>query len=468
MRRPAAGGQIFLRRTLVWAAVLLLTGGLIALVIGPVWFRSYLGGEGFRQVLSQATSRALRAKGEYEPLRHAGSTIYSDRFAAVGGAKAAFQTLVADQARAEFNLGGLWRGSWQIDDVQVQRLQVSFRQRPELRGRIEEELDDRRSPPRGSGFFPAWLPARVDLKKATVQEALLEWGDTPGQAGSLRGTRLEISPQGSAWNIVGTGGTLVQGSLPPLTLREVRLRHQGPSLFITDAQLAYGEGGTVGASGEAVFGDRLDLRIQLNGIPLTPFLQENWRLRLTGKAGGDIRVLMPLSGAGAADVQGTVTITEGHLTALPVLDQIALFTRTQQFREIALTKVSARFVQKIDRLNVTEFTAESEGLIRVEGAFTIGNGEINGAFEVGVTAASLQWLPGSQAKVFTVARGGYLWTPMRLSGPLQNPTDDLRPRLAAAAGDAVIEGVEAVARDAAKGVLESPRRVFDLFDQLIR
>jgi hypothetical protein len=75
-----------------------------------------------------------------------------------------------------------------------------------------------------------------------------------------------------------------------------------------------------------------------------------------------------------------------------------------------------------------------------------------------VTPSSLQWLPGSQAKVFTESRGGYVWAPMRLSGPANKPNEDLTKRLAAAAQGAAIEAVQDAAGkavDAGKSAVKS-------------
>ena len=86
---------------------------------------------------------------------------------------------------------------------------------------------------------------------------------------------------------------------------------------------------------------------------------------------------------------------------------------------------------------------------------------IDGTFQVGVTPGSLQWLPGSQAKVFTESRGGYVWAPMRLTGPANKPNEDLSKRLIAAAQGAAIEAVQDAAgqavktgKDALKGALD--------------
>jgi hypothetical protein len=100
---------------------------------------------------------------------------------------------------------------------------------------------------------------------------------------------------------------------------------------------------------------------------------------------------------------------------------------------------------------------EAEGLIRVEGSYTVENGEIAGIFEVGLTSATLQWIPGSQEQIFTTSRDGYRWTEMKLSGPVAHPVDDLTPRLVAAAGNAVIQGatgVEGAVKKAAQSALD--------------
>jgi hypothetical protein len=181
----------------------------------------------------------------------------------------------------------------------------------------------------------------------------------------------------------------------------------------------------------------------------------DWRKRLDGNLYGDVHVRSPMPMTGAPDLEGSLSLTQGRLEALPVLDQIATFTRSQQFRTLALSTASGDFKRKGDKLEVTNFIAESKGLIRIEGAFTVQNSLMDGTFQVGVTPGSLQWLPGSQGKVFTASREGYLWTSMRLTGPVDSPTEDLTPRLVAAAQGAIIEGVEKTIKDPAGTVLDT-------------
>jgi hypothetical protein len=137
-----------------------------------------------------------------------------------------------------------------------------------------------------------------------------------------------------------------------------------------------------------------------------------------------------------------------------VLDQLGVFAHTERFRQMELTRATASFSSEPGRLEVRNFVAEAEGLIRVEGDYTVRNGEIDGTFQVGLTPETLQWIPGSQDSIFTVSRDGYLWTPMRLTGPATHPVDDLTPRLIAAAGTGVIKGVQGTVEKAAQGILD--------------
>ena len=234
-------------------------------------------------------------------------------------------------------------------------------------------------------------------------------------------------------------------------MQALALRYRAPSLFVNNAEFRQGGIGSVKATGEINFAERLDLQVAIKEVNLTPFLAEDWRVRLKGQLSGDlsIRSPLPLPAAGP-EIAGSLSLARGELTALPVLDKIALFTRTEEFRRINLSRCSGDFRQAGQKLRVTKFLAEAEGLIRIEGDFTIERAQIDGTFQVGVTPNKLAFLPGSQEKVFLEARGGYVWTTMRLTGPLNNPQEDLTARLTKALGDTVIEKVEEVVKDPLK------------------
>lgn len=429
-------------RLVLWAIpvffVLLVVGFFVAKSV----IDSYLRSEKFRQFVAKKAGATLHSDAEMSPLTYSGSTIFADGFRAKGGPDAAFSELQIEQIRTEIGLR-FFEKAWRVEQFEVQRIRVDL-DGPRINRPMEPAASPLSAPP-AEHTSNGWLPNRVEIGKATVHDTQLTWKD-----GGLRGTAFEVEPHEGSWQIAGHGGTITYGKLPPLEVSNVRLRYREPSLFVNSAELRQAGGGSLMATGEIDFTRELNLQLTLVNVGITPYLSDDWRLRTRGNLSGEVTVKSALPTRGGPQISGSVRITQGELTALPVLDEIATFTRTQQFRRLNLSKAQGDFTQDDSGLSVKNFVAESDGLIRVEGAFTIANGLIDGTFQVGVTPSSLQWLPGSQAKVFTESRGGYVWAPMRLTGPANKPNEDLSPRLVAAAQGAVIEGVQNAAGEAVK------------------
>ncbi len=438
-----------LRRLLAWGVPLLLVLAVVAVFAGKAAVAAYLRSESFRAFLARKVGSSLHAQVEVTPLDFTGLNMFCDRLHARGEKDAAFAELRLDGVRAELSARRFFDRVWQVESVDVERLDWM------LDGsRIESPaIPVSKTVPRQGGL----LPNRVEIAQAQVREATVRWA-----AGGIAGVALQFTPQDGGWKIAGAGGKIEQAGLPALDVQRVRLLYRAPSLFVQEAELRQPAGGAVNVTGEVNFEQMADLRATLSGIALAPFLAEDWRVRLRGEVSGEVTVHTPLPARAPPEIRGTLTLAQGQLEALPVLDEIAVFTRTQQFRQLTLTRASADFRHTGDKLAVSNFVAEAAGLMRIEGSFTVEHAAIDGAFEVGVTASSLQWLPGSQERVFTASRGGYLWTPMHLTGPLAQPRDDLTPRLVAAAGGAVIDTARGAVQDTIKTGKDVLKSALDL------
>ena len=403
--------------------LLLLAGYFVA----RMWIASYLRSDDFRRFVSRATAHTLKAEGEFAPLHFTGMNIYSDGFKARGSEEAAFSGFALDQIRADLSLRRWRERVWQVDRIEAQRVEVH------LDGsRIALERTPQKAPAPTTGHKPGggWLPNRLEIATAAIKEVNLSW-----DGGSLRRMSVVANQKETGWEITGTGGRIEHGALPGADLVAMRLHYKEPSIFVQNAEIRQGAAGTISVEGEVRTGEEIDLRAKLAGIDLTPFLNSDWRLRLHGKVAGDVRVQHSLNTGNGPVISGSLQLSEGQIEALPVLNEIANFTTLQRYRRLTLSRASADFRHENGTLRATNFVVESDGLIRIEGGFTIAKGIIDGAFQVGVAAS------GAESRVFTEARGGYVWTPMRLQGPLESPGEDLSPRLAAAAGGAVIEKV---------------------------
>lgn len=437
----------------LWAVPALAVLALGSVFVAKRAIDAYLHSERFRAFLAQKAGGTLHAEAEVAPLHFDTAHLYTDSFAARGTASAKFSALQLDGLRAELSWGRFFEHVWQVDQLDVQRLRVDL-DGPRIAAPAAAPVVREKA---AAANRSRWLPDRVEVGNATVRDTQLVWAD-----GSMRGTALQLKPLDGGWNIEGAGGTLAHGKLPPLTVQRLDLDYREPSLFVKSAEFRQGESGSVTADGEINFDNRLALHAVIRNVALTPWLAGDWRVRLRGDASGEIDIRSALPLHGVPEISGKLSLANGQLEALPVLNEIAAFTRTQQFRKITLSRASCDFTSQGAKLNVRNFVAESEGLIRIEGAFAIVNSTIDGVFQVGVTPASLQWLPGSQTRVFTEARGGYLWAPMHLAGPLNSPSEDLTPRLAAAAGNEVIEQVGGAAKDATKTLKDAAKGALDL------
>ena len=454
-RRQTSTAPSRARRFALWSLVALPLLAIIGFFVVKAAAFSYLRSEGFRKFVAQKAGVTLRAECDLAPLQFTGTNVFAEGFKAQGGKDAPFASLALDQMRAEISLRRFFEKVWQVEQVDVQRVNLS------LTG-PRADLPD--APPVGTGTGSAgsssggWLPNRVEIASATVHDTNLAWA-----GGGMRNTTVTAVPDNGGWKIAGQGGKIEQTGLPALDVQALALLYRAPSLYVNTAEFRQGGVGSVKATGEINFAERLDLQVAIRDVNLTPFLSDDWRVRLKGQLSGDVTIRgpLPLPAAGP-EIAGSISLARGELTALPVLDQIALFTGTQQFRRLSLSRASADFRQDGAKLRVTKFVAESEGLIRIEGDFIVENSTIDGTFQVGVTPSSLAFIPGSREKVFTESRGGYQWAPMRLTGPLNKPTEDLTARLKQAVGEVIVDTAKGAVQDAVKTGKDTIKNALDL------
>jgi len=444
-------------RIVAIAGTILVVLSLVGYLAGKSWVQGYLRGPEFRKFVNARIGKTLQSEVEFEPFQFNGMTVYSESMLARGLEGGPFSQLQIDQLRAEFSLRRFFDRVWQVESIEAQHVGIKLDGTRLSRPPEPEKLDAIAKQNTSS-----WLPNRVEIASAVIRDLELTWGDLPSTSGSLTKLAVRATPADGGWLIEGSKGELRAANLPPLHVDSVRLRQRDRTLFVNSADFHGEKGGTVQATGEVVFGERVDLQGKLDGIDIAPFLSGDWRMRLHGRASGDVRVQSALPANRPVAVSGTIELKDGRLEALPLLNEVATFTRSQQFRSLSLSRASARFERNGNDTRVQDFVVESQGLIRIEGGFNIVSGQMDGLFQVGVSPTTLQWLPGSQDRVFTVARDGYLWTPMRLTGPVESPTEDLTPRLVAAAGGAIIEKVESTARDAIQIGRDAAKSALDL------
>ncbi|MEQ1858381.1 MAG: hypothetical protein ABMA13_00435 [Chthoniobacteraceae bacterium] len=447
-----------------WTKLALILFGVVFVLLVSLWFaaRAYLHGPEFQRFVSARLSETLRAEVECAALRFDGFSVMCEGVTARGYEGSPFAEARLDKVRARFSLRRVFSRAWEIEHLDAVRLELNL-DGTRLAAPMVPKLQTRNSEP-GSG----WLPNRLEPGAANVRELVITWGDLPSTAGALRGVAVQATPAEGGWIFEGRGGELIAAGMPPLDVSALRLRQRGTQLFVNEAKFSGRAGGSASATGEIDFARALDLRGQVEGIDLAPFLAGDWRLRLHGKMSGDFRVQAALPMVAQPTVSGSLRFDDARIDTLPVLDQIAVFTRTQSLRQLTLSRATCDFRSEPGRLEVTKLVAESAGRLRVEGGFFVVDRQLDGMFEVGVLPSMIAWLPGAQERVFTATRDGYVWAPMRLGGPVDAPTEDLSARLVTAAAEVVVERVEGAAQDVIKRGKDAAKSALDLLMPLLR
>lgn len=434
------------RQVVLWGLAVVLAGVVVLLLGVTFGVPAYLRSDRFRQLVGHETSQWLGlTEGEFLALDWKGFSAYSEGFAGAG----ADRQVRADRIRAELYPGGILRRTWQVRDLEIARLRVQW-SAPGVEaaaGGVSGETGAARKPVR-VGWWGGWA-GRLELERARVEDLRLHW---PG--GALESVRAVATPEAGGWRLEGTGGQLRLGVWPAMGVQRVRARYREGELAVLDSELRMGDGAVLEVTGRGRREGASEAKVDYRGVDVASWLPGDWRLRLAGVAGGTARVTGDWRGKGEMRVWGVVELSRAQLQALPVLDRIAVFTQTAEFRRLNLQTARVEYDWTRERLVLREVVMEASGLLRLEGGGEVRDGRMDGVFELGVTPRSLRWLPGSQGRVFSEERAGYVWTTVRVSGPLNNLQEDLSGRLVSAAGEEVIEGVKGVVERGAQGLFE--------------
>ena len=413
-RAGSSGGS----STGVWLGRLAIAVFVLSILLIPggyIWLKNYLRSEGFRSMVNQKVSQVLEVEAAFDEFQWDGMEVTAPTFTAEG--PDLIQRIEADELKAEVRFGPLLGKRVETDSLQLSRLHV--------------EVDVARDGPQ----FEENRRQVVKFENALIDElsGTVNMGETALRWSGIRGQLRPGQGRGSY------EGALTRGQLlTPLTLF--------PRLDLEQADLRYTEYGElilksgswkVFSSGQLETGGFLDFRVgdfdfegKLKDVQCDEVVPEDWAKRITGELRSDFTVSgkigkIPL-------ITGELQLSNGHLTALPVLDRIASYTSTERFRRLSLRNANLEFMHKGDRLELTNIDIVSEGLLRIEGSLTIDGGQLDGDLRLGLTPSTLSRIPGAAHRVFEPGTDGLHWTPVKISGTTDSPQEDLSDRLIAA------------------------------------
>lgn len=413
------------------AAVGVLVLTMLGAVVGYWSLKNYLHSDGFRKLLSAKVSQAVGVEGEFSPFRWDGLAVDTGSFEA--SSPGPITSLYADRLHTEVNLSGVRRGVWDLRGATVNHLEVNLDTRTRTASAAPVPSPDFWETP-AKPAKSGWLPQEVELNglelRNVVVKALLDDGELRANGMQIR---LEQTGGPKTYRGVLRGGNLRLpfALLPEAELDRAHFTYRNGELFVTDAIAKAFRDGRVEGGGEWNFKDHCyAFEGTVRGVKCDEFLSPDWAKRLTGDASS---TLVVRSSATGPAVSGTLTIKNGVLTALPVLDALAAYADTRRFRVLNLSEAKTDWRWQQGVLTFSNLVLSSESLIRLEGAIAIRGRELDGNFRLGLTPGTLASIPGAETVVFLPGERGLLWSPLRITGTLDDVHEDLTERLTAAA-----------------------------------
>lgn len=408
---------------------------LLALTLGFAGLRAYLHSERFRKFLSAEVSNAAKVTGSFDSFRWDGLAVETEKFDATGEGMIA--SLKADQIDTDVGFGALVEGAWELRQTRILRvaLGLDFTRKIDPSGTLPSEVL-RPVKKKQSG----WLPTEVKLDSLSIGELSIRAKTLEGEV-AARGmkVRLDAAPAKGAYQYEISGGTIDAAKkwLPEIRVEKVTGNYFDGNAFITSAKLKAYSAGRVNGFGEwSTKMGTYALEGDIDGVKCDEVLNESWARRLTGDVSSTYSVN---NISGKMLMNGELEVRNGTLTALPMLDALAAYADTRRFRILPLSESRTKWRYSEEGFVFTDFVIASEGLVRLEGDFSIKGRAIDGRCRLGLVPGTLAGLPGAETHVFLPGERGLLWAPIRITGTLEDPKEDLTERLITAAGMRMFE-----------------------------
>jgi hypothetical protein len=437
----------------------MLVVGVICAAVGYGILKNYLHSDGFRRLLSAQASKVLDMTGEFSPFSWDGLAVDTGAFEATG--KNLIVSLRADRLHTEVNLSGVRRGVWKLYGASVNRVEINLDARSNQDSEKPSPTPLAISPPPTS--TSGWLPNEAEISSLDMREVILKAVLQDGEmlASGMR-VRVEKTGDKQAYRADIDGGHihLPWSWLPELNLNRIRLRYQNGGFFVTAADAAAFKQGRIDCNGEWNSTTKLyAFEGNARGIKCDELLSKDWAKHLTGSLASSFVIERHSTGPLA---KGTLSIKNGMLTALPILDSLAAYADTRRFRILNLNEAHCDWRWQQGDVTLSNLVLACESLIRLEGRLSIRGRELDGSFRLGLAPGTLSAIPGAETEVFQPGERSLLWTPLRITGTLDDPKEDLTNRLISAAESRMFE----VLPETGEKVLKFTRSVIDGSDTI--
>jgi hypothetical protein len=438
--------------------------GIVLIVGGSVYLAAsrsidhVIRSEDFLRFISGKSASKLGASEcGYLPVARRGMSIHSAGVFMRGQAPRPLTGLSATNLHAYCSLENLWQRKFTIRRLQASQLQAAYGdaaaanlQRILIAQPNLEPADDSQT------------LIHIDIRETDIDRTDVYWGAAPEDVGRLKAVNARFFTKGQGFEISGRGGTFQQTGWPELKVDELHFNWDASKLLIKSAYLSLGQPRNFIVTGQFQFGEHgsMELHLSAKQTPAEPFVTGYWNGKFNAVLDSESDLTKQFQPDAKVNAIGDLNFTRAVVHDVQALKQIALVTRHPEFEKPKIDILRFHYRLTGNRLEVSKFQAETRGLCRLEGEFTLEDKNIEGNFKVGAAPEVVDALPGAREEVFTESHDGYLWTTLRLSGPAHHPREDLKERLVAAAQKHFAKGILAPLFKSGKPVIEMLQEIY--------
>ena len=436
----------------------ILFGILAAGISANVGLSAFLRSSKLRDRVSARTAEELKASAGYLPLSWRGLSVYCQGFLVQGEPSQALTRMEAAGLSARCGLTSLWHGVFVIHELDVQRLQVAYGQTA-----VGQFTNDLPHQPEVKAPDPNKSAFTVDIHKTVIASTNIWWGNKANALGGLKNVAATIYTINKDLDVTGVGGSFRQEGWPEMKIKQFHLYYAKPNLFVKEGSICVGERDDVSLNGQFTFAEKssMALALKFDDCPVAPFLPESWREKFRAQFSSQTSLSKEFRENAVVQATGDVHCANASLQGLNAQQKLALITRKPKFRHLKFSTLKGDYSYAGGKLQVKNLEVEAEDLFAVEGSFVVEGENIDADLKVGAKPSVLKTLPGARERVFTEARGGYYWTTVKLTGPLQHPRENLSPRLVEAAKAQIFQGIFKIPIEPEKDILGTLEHLFE-------
>jgi len=428
--------------------LIILGSCLVLAILGLAGISGFIRSVAFRHWMDRRVSHSLRAVGQFEPLQWEGATFRSAGFSAQGSAKSKLTSLHASEITARLGWPQILARALVIDELTLEKLDVELGRNP---APVNAPV-----PP-----SPLRLPSLnigLLINKIQVEQAGLHWRSNHSGPGDLLGTTVVASRKGpDSWQFTATGGSARQANYPAIIIDSTSGKLSDQALIIDQAKLRSEAGGEIAVQGTINLRDQLmaKLHTDFSGISLGPVLPKDWNL--AGTADGKLDYTGSLDRIEEGGLTGFIQIAHAKFDPSTVFAKLRTLIEAIGWADVSLDSVSANIRYHDRQMDFIDLVARYQDQVRIEGRGTIAAGQIDANLLFGLSPRIVSLIPGATDKVFTEERDGLRWAPMKISGPVRQPKEDLSKRLMKAIQEKMTEDFRGNLKDATKSLLDMLR-----------